>query len=174
MQQQRYFERGIRRWKREYVAMEAAGCDSTEAAVRLKQWREKEADFLQQTGRRQDSSRSQIGTFGRSEAARATWKNRQFTEFAGGVARITTSTGVSLSDVSPHVYTRCQERGVQIPDIADALTGPLKTGTIRADKSQQHIGQRATVVINTETGKVVTVWPTSAKKAEKLKNGGTT
>lgn len=73
MQQQRYFERGIRRWKREYVAMEAGGYDSTEAAVRLKAWREKEADFLRQTGRKKDSSRSQIGTFGRSEAAKATW-----------------------------------------------------------------------------------------------------
>lgn len=49
-QQQRYFERGIRRWKREYTAMDAAGEDTTEAAVRLKQWREKEADFLKQTG----------------------------------------------------------------------------------------------------------------------------
>ena len=28
-QQQRYFERGIRRWKREYTAMDAAGLDTT-------------------------------------------------------------------------------------------------------------------------------------------------
>ena len=73
-QQQRYFERGIRRWKREYTAMDAAGLDTTQAAVKLKQWREKEADFLRQTGRRRDSSRSQIGTFGRSEAGKATWQ----------------------------------------------------------------------------------------------------
>ena len=73
-QQQRYFERGIRRWKREYVAMDAAGLDTTQASVKLKQWREKEADFLRQTGRRRDSSRSQIGTFGRSEAGKATWQ----------------------------------------------------------------------------------------------------
>ena len=72
-QQQRYFERGIRRWKREYTAMDAAGLDTTQAAVKLKQWREKEADFLRQTGRRRDSSRSQIGTFGRSEAGKAAW-----------------------------------------------------------------------------------------------------
>ena len=72
-QQQRYFERGIRRWKREYVAMDAAGLDTTQAAVKLRQWREKEADFLRQTGRRRDSSRSQIGTFGRSEASKAMW-----------------------------------------------------------------------------------------------------
>lgn len=73
-QQQRYFERGIRRWKREYTAVDAAGLDTTQAAVKLKQWREKEADFLRQTGRRRDSSRSQIGTFGRSEAGKATWQ----------------------------------------------------------------------------------------------------
>ena len=72
-QQQRYFERGIRRWKREYTAMDAAGLDTTQAAVKLKQWREKEADFLRQTGRRRDSSRSQIGTFGKSEASKAMW-----------------------------------------------------------------------------------------------------
>lgn len=35
--------------------------------------RVRRADFLQQTGRQRNSSRSQIGTFGRSEAAKATW-----------------------------------------------------------------------------------------------------
>jgi hypothetical protein len=73
MQQQRYLERNIRRWKREYTALDAAGLDNTEAAVKLKAWREKEKDFLQQTGRQRESSRSQVGTFGRSEAGKATW-----------------------------------------------------------------------------------------------------
>lgn len=77
-QQQRYFERGIRRWKREYVAMDAAGLNTTQASVKLKQWREKEADFLRQTGRRRDSSRSQIGTFGRSEAGKASWAAQEY------------------------------------------------------------------------------------------------
>lgn len=77
-QQQRYFERGIRRWKREYTAMDAAGLDTTQASVKLKQWREREADFLKQTGRRRDSSRSQIGTFARSEAGKATWQAQEY------------------------------------------------------------------------------------------------
>ncbi len=77
-QQQRYFERGIRRWKREYVAMDAAGLDTTQASVKLRQWREKEADFLRQTGRRRDSSRSQIGVFGRSEAGKASWAAQEY------------------------------------------------------------------------------------------------
>ena len=35
-QQQRYIERQIRRWKREYMAMDAAGADTTEASVKLR------------------------------------------------------------------------------------------------------------------------------------------
>lgn len=170
-QQQRYFERGIRRWKREYVAMEAAGEDTTQAAVKLKQWREREADFLRQTDRRRDSSRSQIGTFGRSEAGKATWTAKKFNQFSQSIVGTTTSTGVAIQDISPHFFVRCNERGVSQDNIVDALTTPLKTGKIRADMSQQFIGEKATVVINTETGKAVTLWPTSAKRAQKLKKG---
>ena len=61
-----------------FFAMEAAGEDTTQAAVKLKQWREREADFLRQTDRRRDSSRSQIGTFGRSEAGKATWQAQEY------------------------------------------------------------------------------------------------
>jgi hypothetical protein len=63
-------------------------------------------------------------------------------------------------------------RGVVEKDVQNALISPLKTGKIRADKSQQFKGERATVVINTETGKLVTVWPTGSKTAKKLKGGG--
>ncbi len=99
MEQQRYFDRGIRRWKREYVAMEAGGYDTTEAAVRLKSWREKEADFLRQTGRRKDSSRSQIGTFGRSEAGKATWKAKKAFENPEDYATIKAISGARITDV---------------------------------------------------------------------------
>lgn len=168
-QQQRYFERGIRRWKREYTAMDAAGLDTTQASVKLKQWREKEADFLKQTGRRRDSSRSQIGTFGRSEAGKATWTAKSYTKFSQTISGIVTNSGVTITEASPHFFSRCNERSVSHSDILDALTNPLKAGKIRADMSQQFIGEKATVVINTETGKAVTLWPTSASRAQKLK-----
>ena len=172
MQQQRYFERGIRRWKREYLTAEAMGEDTTEAAVRLKQWRERETDFLTQTGRRKDSSRSQVGGFSHSQASKATWQNRIFDNYAAGITGIRSSTGIVISEMSPHLYTRCQERNVVQTDIVDALTSPLKAGNIRADKSQQFVGNKATVVVNTETGKLVTVWPTSTKTSNRLKKGG--
>lgn len=49
-QQQRYHERQIRRWKREEIAMHAAGLDSSEAAAKVKYWQGVQADFIEQTG----------------------------------------------------------------------------------------------------------------------------
>ena len=70
-QQQRKIERNIRRWKRENVAMQAAGLDTGESAARLKQWQAVQKDFLSQTGLKRQSGREQVAGFGRSEAARA-------------------------------------------------------------------------------------------------------
>lgn len=70
-QQQRYIERQIRRWKREYSAMDAAGQPAGEAAAKLSAWRERERDFCRQTGLKRQGDRSQIAGFGRKEAARA-------------------------------------------------------------------------------------------------------
>lgn len=70
-QRQRSIERAIRRWKREYLAMEAAGQDTTEAAVKLKKWRMIQADFCEKTGLRVDGFRGQVQGFGRSAASKA-------------------------------------------------------------------------------------------------------
>lgn len=80
-QQQRYIERMIRRWKREYKAMDAAGLDTTEASARLAKWRRTEKDFVRQTGLQRDSFRSQAAGFGRSEAATAAWAAKPLQQF---------------------------------------------------------------------------------------------
>lgn len=70
-QQQRAIERKIRRWKREYLMLDAAGMDTTQASVKLAQWRAAERDFCRQTGLDRDGFRSQTEGFGRSQAAKA-------------------------------------------------------------------------------------------------------
>lgn len=70
-QQQRYIERQIRRWKREYAAMDAAGLDTGEAAAKLSAWREREKDFCRQTGFKRQGDRSQVAHVGNSVAKRA-------------------------------------------------------------------------------------------------------
>lgn len=60
-QVQRQIERNIRRWKREQVAMQAAGQDPAEAASKVAAWQSRQRDFIRQTGLKRQSSREQIG-----------------------------------------------------------------------------------------------------------------
>ena len=61
LQEQRKIERGIRRWKREKNAMEAAGLDSGEASAKVREWNRKQKDFLEQTGLKADGTRVVVG-----------------------------------------------------------------------------------------------------------------
>ena len=73
-QMQRARERNVRRWKKRYLAEDAAGLDATDSAVRLKAARQSLAEFAQATGGRVDSARVSVPKFGRSEASRASAK----------------------------------------------------------------------------------------------------
>ena len=75
-QMQRARERNVRRWKKRYLAEDAAGLDPTDAAVRLRAARQSLAEFTQATGGRVDSARTSVPKFGRSEASRANWAAR--------------------------------------------------------------------------------------------------
>lgn len=68
---QRGLERRVRRWKRQYLAEDAAGADTTEASVRLRTAREQLRQFARQTGLDLDSNRIGVSGFGRSQASRA-------------------------------------------------------------------------------------------------------
>lgn len=71
-QKQRYFERQIRRWKREYLAARELGEDTAEAAAKLRAWRRALSGFLKETGLKRRSERERVEGFGRREAAKAT------------------------------------------------------------------------------------------------------
>lgn len=70
-QKQRYIERQIRKWKREYVGMEAAKLPVDEASSKIAHWRSIQEDFLKQTGLKPQKDREIIGGFGKSQAAKA-------------------------------------------------------------------------------------------------------
>ena len=75
-QMQRVRERNVRRWKKRYLAEDAAGLDPTDAAVRLRAARQSLAEFTQATGGRVDSARTSVPKFGRSEGSRASAKSQ--------------------------------------------------------------------------------------------------
>nr|MDD2956438.1 phage capsid protein [Oscillospiraceae bacterium] len=71
IQQQRSIERNLRRWKRENVAMKAAGLDTTESAAKIAKWQGVQKDFIDQTGLKRQAERESIAGWGRSQAASA-------------------------------------------------------------------------------------------------------
>ena len=75
-QMQRTLERKIRKAKREYLSLDAAGQDTAESAVKLRRAREELKTFVKETGLRQDNFREQVAGFGRSAASKASWAKR--------------------------------------------------------------------------------------------------
>lgn len=72
---------------------------------------------------------------------------------------------------SSHIVERQIERNVSNEEIQNALKSPLKVENRGIDKlgrkSIKYIGNRATVVINPDTNKQVTAWPTSKRVRKK-------
>lgn len=71
LQQQRSIERNLRRWKRENVAMKAAGLGTTESAAKIAKWQGAQKNFINQTGLKRQTERESIAGWGRSQAASA-------------------------------------------------------------------------------------------------------
>lgn len=79
LQTQRGIERKLRRWKRENLAMKAAGQDTTESAVKIAQWQTVQKDFLSQTGLKRQRDREQIAGWSRKTAVQASGDVRKNT-----------------------------------------------------------------------------------------------
>lgn len=92
-------------------------------------------------------------------------------------AVIKTAAGTEIKGITKHGVERAIERGVKPAAIHDAIKNPLKVGEVITDKagrqSQRYVGKTAETVVNPQTGKIISVNPTSTKKAEALirKNG---
>lgn len=88
---------------------------------------------------------------------------------AGSTALKETRTGLGFTG---HGADRLAQRGVRTPDALDAWRNPLKRGPVVVDElgrpGQKLIGRDATIVINPETNKIVTGYPTSRRVRERL------
>ena len=96
-QMQRARERTVRKYKRQYLAEDAAGADTTASAVKLRQARQDLADFISATGGRADSARTSVAGFGRSEGSKATWAAKK-QEPRGILQKLNFSDSVSQSE----------------------------------------------------------------------------
>ncbi|EMQ2879006.1 hypothetical protein V9N52_004371, partial [Vibrio navarrensis] len=87
----------------------------------------------------------------------------------------TVPSGVTKGPIqhTKHSLNQKINREVKSADELDAVRNPLKNTEVKYDSqgrpSEKFIGENATVAVNPETGKIVTVHPTSSKLAERLK-----
>ena len=188
-QKQRAMERAIRKNKTRLKGYKAAVDSSTDdklkrdfqeeydrAAEELSQQNAAYKKFCEDNNLKRYDDRLRAAKWSRSEASKAAATARSIGKFKDKVISAgTTSTGVPIKEVSTHLYTQANFRGPSADDIVDSLTNPLDKGIIRADRSQQFVGETCTSVINVDTGKVITCWPTKGKLVRKLKakRGGT-
>ena len=96
-QMQRARERAVRKYKRRYLAEDAAGADTTASAVKLRQARQELAEFITATNSRNDSARTSVAGFGRSESSKATWAAKK-AEPRGILQKLNFSDSVSQSE----------------------------------------------------------------------------
>ena len=135
-QMQRARERNVRRWKKRYLAEDAAGLDPTDSAVRLKAARQSLAEFAQATGGRVDSARTSVPKFGRSEGSRASAKARKTYTNQAASAILDASNKIG---VNPDVNFVCKLD----KELYKVITEDIRTDeVIITDERIQHIQER--------------------------------
>jgi len=162
-QMQRQLERSIRKTKRELIGADEAGLhdDFTAKSIKLRRLRDYYSDFSNKSGLLTQNERAQVAGYGRGISGKVLTAERK-------IEGIVTSTGIK-TNTSKHMFDQAKARSINVDDIPSALTSPLKIGKIRADRTQQFVGEKVTAAVNVDTGRITTVWKTSSKLAARLK-----
>ena len=75
---------------------------------------------------------------------------------------------LNSNNTSNHAQQRTVERNVSQNDINDAIKNPSKITDVKYDSqgrpSVKYIGNKVTVVVNPETGNIITIYPTSTQR----------
>lgn len=79
----------------------------------------------------------------------------------------------TIKEISNHLLDRKTSRNINVEDVKETFTNPLKIGKIKTDengrKSIQFIGEKSTIAFNPDTGTIISVWKTSSNRLKKLK-----
>lgn len=172
-QKQRDMETAIRKTKRELLGYDSAGLkdDYAAAAVKLKRQRDAYKEFSYHADMAQQKELTQIYGFGHSQASKAVWVEKVAKSY-GDFKGITLPNGIKITGASDHFGLRAMSRNVSKEDIENALTKPLQISKMKIDTKGREsfclIGEKATVSVNPD-GTLITVYPTSTKRAKRLK-----
>ena len=83
---------------------------------------------------------------------------------------LVTKNNIEIKEVSNHFTEQLISRGISFEDVVNSIANPINIEKIRIDDmgiSQRIIGIHATININPETGKLITVWKTGKRDLRK-------
>lgn len=175
-QMQRALERRVRRFKRQYLAEDAAGVDATAAAAKLRAARRDLNDFVRATGGRNNSARTSVSGFGRSQASKATARAKAYEKEqerailierlrnAGNLpktARIhLTPTAIDVDSLGfddEHI-NRQREHGVTSAQAKEWIKNAKISITVWNQHYERYIGEEGAVYVNLEQNEIRTAF----------------
>ena len=121
-------------------------------------------NFINQTSLRKDNTRLYIGKQDKSISTQVANVTKIANKYNNSDIVGSKVNEIKITEIGEHIISRTYARNVSFEDVQDTLKNPIKYGKIRADKSQQIKGENCTVVINTETGKLITAFPKKTKR----------
>lgn len=121
-------------------------------------------DFIEQTSLKKDNTRLYIGRQDKNISTQVANVTRIANKYNNSDIVGSKVNGVRITEIGEHIISRTYARNVTFDDVQDTLKNPIKYGKIKPNKTQQINGKNCTIIINTETGKLVTVY---GKKTEK-------
>ena len=121
-------------------------------------------DFIHQTSLRKDITRLYVGKQDKNISTQVANVTKIANKYNKSDIVGSNVNNIKITEIGEHIISRTYARSVSFEDVQDTLKNPIKYGKIRKDKSQQIKGKNCTIVINTETGKLITVFPKKTKK----------
>ena len=121
-------------------------------------------DFIHQTSLRKDITRLYVGKQDKNMSTQVANVTKIANKYNNSDIVGSKVNGIKITEISEHIISRTYARNVSFEDVQDTLKKPIKYGKIRANKTQQINGKNCTIIVNTETGKLVTVYPKKTKK----------
>ena len=175
-QMQRALERRVRRFKRQYLAEDAAGVDATAAAAKLRAARKDLNDFVQATGGRNNSARTSVSGFGRSQASKATARAKAYEKEqerailierlrnAGNLPKTAqihlTPTAIDVDSLGfddEHINGQ-REHGVTSAQAKEWIKNAKISITVWNQHYERYIGEEGAVYVNLEQNEIRTAF----------------
>lgn len=175
-QMQRALERRVRRFKRQYLAEDAAGVDATAAAAKLRAARKDLKDFVRATGGRNNSARTSVTGFGRSQASKATARAKAYEKEqerailierlrnAGNLPKTAqihlTPTAIDVDSLGfddEHINGQ-REHGVTSAQAKEWIKNAKISITVWNQRYERYIGEEGAVYVNLEQNEIRTAF----------------